>query len=112
MQELALLTETATPFPTTPCSKLATTDLSLELLKCKQKSMHGRKSTQIHLVRGPISCGIEATSGLDAYTGGIYKEYDPEPSINHIISVVGWGTASDKTQFWIVNLQQLFLIIF
>jgi len=50
--------------------------------------------------RGPISCGIEATSTFELYTGGIYKEYDPNPSINHIISVVGWG-AANGTAFWV-----------
>jgi len=55
--------------------------------------------------RGPISCGIEATSGLDAYKGGyVYSEYDPNPGINHVVAIVGWGIeTNNNTAYWIVR---------
>lgn len=49
--------------------------------------------------RGPITCGIDAEPILK-YTGGIAMmagEY-----VNHVVSVVGWGTDSGQ-DYWIVR---------
>jgi len=68
-------------------------------------TLNGSAAMQAEIMmRGPISCGIDATAGLEAYTGGIYSEYNPTPQINHIISVVGWGVdAASSTNYWVVR---------
>jgi cathepsin X len=53
--------------------------------------------------RGPISCGIDATAGLEGlHNNSIYSEYNPNPQINHIISVVGFGV-EQGTSYWVVR---------
>ncbi len=39
------------------------------------------------MARGPIGCGIDATSKLEAYTGGIFSEKKLFTMINHEVSV-------------------------
>jgi len=61
--------------------------------------------------RGPISCQIDATAGLEALQGSkaswtIYSEFNPSPQINHIISIVGFGSdnsTNPATPYWIVR---------
>jgi len=52
--------------------------------------------------RGPIGCGVDATSKFDAYTGGIFSQRKKHPNINHEISVVGWGKDKETGQeYWV-----------
>lgn len=65
----------------------------------------GRKMIKAEVFsRGPVSCEIDATEGLDAYTGGIYKEFKPSAQTNHIVSIVGWNVDKETgEEYWIVR---------
>jgi cathepsin X len=53
--------------------------------------------------RGPVATGIDATV-LETYTGGYIITATQPSNINHIVSIVGWGTdASTNTPYWIVR---------
>ncbi len=43
--------------------------------------------------RGPIGCGIDATSALERYTGGIFSESKFLIMINHEVSVSIYSNA-------------------
>jgi len=51
---------------------------------------------------GPISCGVHASDDFENnYHGGIYKQYNLWPSINHEIAVVGYGATDSGEEYWI-----------
>jgi cathepsin X len=50
--------------------------------------------------RGPISCGVDAVPLLK-YTGGIAT--DRGSGVDHVISIVGWGTDATEGKYWIVR---------
>jgi cathepsin X len=50
--------------------------------------------------RGPISCLIDATDELEAYTGGIFQQYKLVPIPNHVVSIVGWSR-ENNTEYWV-----------
>merc|ERR1711965_16911 len=54
--------------------------------------------------RGPVAAGINAEPILD-YQGGIVTDDDPDKQmVNHIVSIVGWGTDKETgTKYWIVR---------
>merc|ERR1712137_585095 len=50
--------------------------------------------------RGPIACTIDA-GPIEEYTGGVAKGFSL--SVDHVISVVGWGQDEKEGLFWIVR---------
>jgi len=64
-------------------------------------SIQGQAAMQKEIsARGPITCGIDAAPILN-YTGGIAS--DAGESVDHVISVVGWGNDDTEGQYWIVR---------
>jgi len=65
--------------------------------------VHGESDMMAEIyARGPISCSLDATNELEAYTGGIFSQFVPMAVPNHIISVIGFGQQG-STKYWIVR---------
>ena len=61
-----------------------------------------RMMAEIH-TRGPIACGVDATY-LEEYQNGVLDAGKGPFQIDHIISVVGWGTdAETGKKYWVVR---------
>lgn len=67
------------------------------------KSVVGPTQMKEELVTyGPIACGMEVTDKFENdYHSEIYEENVAFPSINHIVSIVGYGVADNGTEYWI-----------
>ena len=51
--------------------------------------------------RGPIACTVAVTEGFENYRGGIFRDDTGAKSLDHSISVVGYGTSEDGVDYWI-----------
>ena len=51
--------------------------------------------------RGPIACSLNAEP-LHTYTGGVLKSDEPK-TVNHAVSVYGWGTDPEEGPYWLVR---------
>merc|ERR1719453_3039233 len=64
-------------------------------------SISGAAAMQKEILnRGPISCGVDAVPLLK-YQGGIATERGS--GVDHVISIVGWGTDEKEGKYWIVR---------
>jgi cathepsin X len=65
-------------------------------------SISGQKAMQKEIyARGPISCGIDASAILE-YQSGIAVHKGLLETVDHVISVVGWGKEQDQP-YWVVR---------
>jgi cathepsin X len=67
-------------------------------------AIKGSESMMIEIYKnGPIACGINAEEIVD-YTGGVLNLPYKLKTVNHIISIVGWGyDDSIQKQYWIIR---------
>ena len=64
-------------------------------------SVAGEKNMMKEIyARGPITCTIAVPDDLLEYKGGIYRDTTGAHSLDHSISVVGWGE-EDGQKYWI-----------
>merc|ERR1712232_1500339 len=69
--------------------------------KCKEGLVKAIKS-EIY-VRGPVATGINAEP-IVPYKGGIFTDESYSKGINHIVSIVGWGTDPETgVRYWIIR---------
>ena len=51
--------------------------------------------------RGPITCAIAVPDDFLAYKEGVYRDKTGVTTLEHAISVVGWGETEDGEKYWI-----------
>jgi len=51
--------------------------------------------------RGPIACGMCVTEEFENYTGGVFNDTSGCTEQDHEISLIGYGTDTDGTDYWL-----------
>ena len=54
-------------------------------------------------LRGPISGSICVTPEFEAYTGGVFKDTTGCTSLDHSISIAGYGTDAEHGDYWVIR---------
>ena len=54
-------------------------------------------------LRGPISGSICVTPEFEAYTGGVFKDTTGCTSLDHSISIAGYGTDPEHGDYWVIR---------
>lgn len=52
-------------------------------------------------VRGPIACGMCVTAEFEAYSGGVFVDTTNCTSMDHEISITGYGTDAEHGDYWL-----------
>ena len=62
----------------------------------------GVDNMMAELSRGPIICAMYVSDEFyNNYTGGVYTDTTAYNYSDHLISIVGYGTTNDGTDYWI-----------
>ncbi|PON56386.1 Cysteine Protease [Parasponia andersonii] len=51
----------------------------------------------------PVSVGIEASESFKMYQTGVFSGDDCGRTLNHAVTIVGYGTTDDGTKYWLVK---------
>eukprot|EP00397_Hematodinium_sp_SG-2012_P008357 GEMP01008415.1.p1 GENE.GEMP01008415.1~~GEMP01008415.1.p1 ORF type:complete len:643 (+),score=90.31 GEMP01008415.1:60-1988(+) len=69
----------------------------------------GARAMKAEILRGPIVCGVMATEKMESYTGGLFSERRTHVTINHDVSLLGWGRMDTtfannvKVEYWVMR---------
>ena len=63
--------------------------------------VNGTDAMMQELQRGPIACTVAVTDGFENYEGGVFRDTTGDTSMDHSISVIGYGTDEEGTDYWL-----------